>query len=160
MDPNTLKLKKLFGSGPLGLLISIFLFLATLWLSRRIDFPAISGRRTVLNAVFMLSILIAIFIIVWSFRSLPPSERGNQLCINGAFRYLRHPLYAAFLSSFNFGLAFYLNNYLFLLWALLLHPLWHYVVRSEEKFMLEIFKDEYKEYQKKTGCFFLRWTIH
>jgi protein-S-isoprenylcysteine O-methyltransferase Ste14 len=94
--------------------------------------------------------------IVWSVTSLPTTDRGNKLCIAGAFRYVRHPLYAAFLSIFNFGLAVYLNSYIFVLWAVLLHPIWHYVVRYEERLMINVFGEEYFEYQKKTGRFFPR----
>jgi len=158
MESNKVKLKKIFGSGPIGLLISVLLFLGAVWLNKRLDFPEISNHRLVLNSIFILSILVIVIIIGWSSKSLSPADRGNKLCTTGAFRYVRHPLYAAFLSVFNFGLAFYLNSYIIIVWALLLHPLWHYVVRSEEKFMIDLFKEEYKEYQKKTGRFFPKWT--
>ena len=98
-------------------------------------------------------------LIIWSVKSLPAAERGNKLCTTGAFKYVRHPLYAAFLSIFDFGLAIYLNSYIFILWAILLHPIWHYIVRYEERLMIDIFKEEYVDYQKKTGQFFPKLAL-
>jgi len=47
-----------------------------------------------------------------------------------------------------------MNSYLFILWAIVLHPIWHFIIRYEERLMVTIFKDEYLEYQKRTGKFF------
>lgn len=150
---KTTRFAKIFGSGPIGLLISLILFFVASWLNERIDFPKISNNQSVLNSIFLVSILITIGLIVWSVKSLPTADRGNKLCTTGAFKYFRHPLYAAFLSVFNFGLAIYLNSYFFIFWAVLLHPIWHYIVSYEERLMIDIFKEEYVDYQKKTGRF-------
>ena len=55
---------------------------------------------------------------------------------------------------FDFGLAMYLNSYILIVWALLLHPLWHCLVRDEESLMIDLFGERYIEYQEKTGRFF------
>jgi protein-S-isoprenylcysteine O-methyltransferase Ste14 len=120
------------------------------------DLPPLSHNQLLLNSVFLVSILMTLVIIVWGVKSLPTADRGNKLCTTGAYKYVRHPLYAAFLSIFDFGLAIYLNSYIFVLWALLLHPVWHYVVRYEERLMVDVFGEEYLEYQKKTGRFLPR----
>lgn len=85
--------------------------------------------------------------------SLPARDRGKRLHTGGAFQYVRHPLYAAFLSVFDLGLAFYLNSYVFVLWAVILHPVWHWAIRYEEELMIEIFGDQYLDYQNNTGRF-------
>lgn len=156
MNKPPTKLSKLFGSGPAGLLISLVLFFIANWLNTRIHLPPLSHNQFLLKAVFFVSILATLVVIVWSVQSLPTADRGNKLCTTGAFKYVRHPLYAAFLSVFDFGLAVYLNSYIFVLWAVLLHPLWHYVIRYEERLMVDVFGAAYLEYQKKTGRFFPR----
>jgi len=156
MDKQPTRLNKIFGSGPAGLLISLLLFFIANWLNKRINPPPLSNNQFLLNSVFFISILMTLVIIVWSVKSLPAANRGNKLCITGAFKYVRHPLYAAFLSIFDFGLAVYLNSYIFVLWAVFLHPIWHYIVRYEERLMVDIFGEAYLEYQKKTGRFFPR----
>ena len=112
--------------------------------------PSSSESGSVILAV---SVLVTVALVVWSVKSLPASDRGIQLCTDGPFRHVRHPLYAAFQSVFNFGLAIYLNSYVFVAWAALLHPLWHRVIRYEERLMIEIFGDEHADYRKTTGRF-------
>jgi len=154
MNRQPTRFSKIFGSGPAGLLISLILFFIANWLNKQINLPPLSSNQFLLNSIFFISILMTLVMIVWSIKSLPSANRGNKLCITGAFRYIRHPLYAAFLSIFDFGLAIYLNSYIFILWAVLLHPIWHYTVRYEERLMVDVFGEAYLEYQKKTGRFF------
>ena len=156
MGAQPSRLSKIFGAGPAGTLISLCLLFVAFRIDGRLQPAPLIDNRILRNAVFGVSILLTIALIVWSVKSLPASERGNKLSTRGAFRYVRHPLYAAFLSIFNFGLAVYLNSYVFLLWAVALHPVWHYVVRHEERLMVGIFGDAYAEYQRKTGRFFPR----
>jgi protein-S-isoprenylcysteine O-methyltransferase Ste14 len=156
MERKTSTFKRIFGSGPAGLVISLVLLFLAGWINTQIDLPSLSDNRFLLNALFMATGCVTLIIIVWSFKSLLAADRGNKLCTSGAFRYVRHPLYAAFLSVFNFGLVIWLNSYVFVLWALLLHPIWHYLVRDEEQMMIDIFGETYIEYQKKTGRFFPR----
>lgn len=150
------KFEKLFGSGPLGLVVSLLLLLAAIWMDGRADLPPISDNAALRWVIFILSCVIALLLFVGSFTSLPASQRGEKLCTGGIFKYVRHPLYAGFLSSLNIGLAVLLNSYILLAWALLLHPIWHFIVGFEEKMMVEVFGKEYEEYQKRTGRFFPR----
>ncbi len=154
MEKNPTKFRKIFGSGPVALFISIVLFLVAIWLNRRINLPPISNNRLFLKSVFLVSIFITLGMITWSVKSLPAADRGNKLHTAGAFKYFRHPLYAAFLSVFNFGLAIFLNSYIFVVWAALLHSVWHFMVRDEERMMVDIFGQAYLDYQMRTGRFF------
>jgi protein-S-isoprenylcysteine O-methyltransferase len=83
-------------------------------------------------------------------------SRGRELITTGVFNYFRHPLYAAFITFFDFGIAIYVNSWIFIIWAIIQHPIWHIIIRSEEKMMVEIFRDKYVEYCKITGRFFPR----
>jgi protein-S-isoprenylcysteine O-methyltransferase Ste14 len=159
MGKKPTKFSKIFGIGPVGLLISLVLFFIATWINKQIDLPPLSNNQFLLNSIFFVSVLMTLVIIVWSFKSLPTVDRGNKLCTSGAFKYVRHPLYAAFLSVFNFGLAVYLNSYIFVFWAVLLHPIWHYLVKYEERSMIDIFGEAYLEYQKKTGRFLPKLMI-
>ena len=150
---------KIFGSGPVGLAVSLVLLLVAVWIDQRIDCPPVIDDVQVRRSVLLFSILITSALVVWSLKSLPARDRGNRLRTDGAFKYVRHPLYAAFLSVFNFGLAIYLNSYVFLLWAVVLHPIWHYAVRFEERLMIGIFGTQYLEHQKKTGRFLPKLTF-
>lgn len=148
---------RLFGSGPVGLAASVALFLASHYLKNSLGFPDIfSDRSSARLSIFAAITCISIVLVIWSLLSLKPEQRGKVLITTGPFRYFRHPLYAAFLSFFNFGLAILLNNWIYVLWALFLHPVWHFLVRDEEKMLEGVFPRDYKEYCEKTGRFFPR----
>ena len=145
--------ERIFGAGPRGLLISLALLVLAWQLETAVSLPSITDSYFVRWVVFASSTVGSAIVMVWSLKSLPATVRGKDLITTGAYRYLRHPLYAAFLSCVNFGLAVLLNNWIYILWAVLLHFVWHWNVRSEEKLMRQAFPREYVEYCKATGRF-------
>lgn len=151
--------QRIFGSGPLGLLISLLLLAVAFLLEDYLSGFQITGSSAPGIAVFTLMTIVTVSIVLWSVRSLPLDDRGRSLITTGAFQYFRHPLYGAFLSFFNFGLAFLLNSWIYVAWAIIQHPIWHWVIRREEKLMEQAFPGAYNQYAAKTGRFFPRmWS--
>jgi protein-S-isoprenylcysteine O-methyltransferase Ste14 len=148
------KFEKIFGAGPRGLFISLFLFILALWKKEELGLPTIVDNYPVRLSILIISIIVTNIVVIWSLKSLPPKFRGEYLVTTGAFAYFRHPLYGAFLSFFNFGLAIYLNNYIFIIWALCLFPIWHLNIKYEENLMTKKFGDDYINYSKKVPRFF------
>ena len=148
--------QRFVGSGVRGLLID-FTLLALAWkLAPIINLPEITANEFARKLIFAIATFFAVGIGTWSAISLPPNARGKRLTTTGVFRYLRHPLYASFLSCFNFGLAVLLNNWIYIIWAVLIHVIWHWTIRAEEKLMMQEFPGEYEEYCKVTGRFIPR----
>ncbi len=145
--------ERIFGAGPRGTVISLALLIIIWYLEDEIGLPQIIESTFIHELIFALSIFASMILIAWSIKSLPPDSRGREIITSGAFKYFRHPLYAAFLSCFNFGLAIFLNNWIYIIWAIMLHGVWHWNVRSEEKLMRDEFPDIYEEYSKQTGRF-------
>jgi protein-S-isoprenylcysteine O-methyltransferase Ste14 len=146
---------RIFGAGPKGLLISLVLLYLSFYLKDLLNIPKIFADQVLIRqSIFGFLTIISIAIIIWSLVSLNTKLRGKTLVTTGALKYFRHPLYAAFLSFFNFGLAILLNNWIFIIWAIILHPIWHWLVKGEEKALKTIFPNEYEKYCKKTGRFF------
>ena len=148
--------ERIFGAGPRGSLISLALLALAWQLESLVGLPSITASYVVRWLVFLLTVVGTVLVVVWSLKSLPPATRGKKLVTNGVYRYLRHPLYAAFLSCFNFGLALLLNNWIYIIWAVLLHGVWHWNIESEEKLMREEFPKEYEDYCQITGRFIPR----
>ena len=146
--------EKIFGTGPRGLLFSALLLGATAYLVPHVGLPSVHGIPLVGWISLGVSVVLTAALVVWSVKSLPVDARGERLVDTRAFRYFRHPLYAAFLLFFNFGLALYLDNWLYVIWALAQHPVWHLNIRGEEALMRTAFPGEYEEYCKTTGRFF------
>jgi protein-S-isoprenylcysteine O-methyltransferase Ste14 len=148
--------ERLFGAGPRGLLISAILFGLAWYADTLGGVPRITASDTLRHTALIVSIIGALLIATSSFRVMTPAERGHELVTSGAYRYARHPLYASLISCFNFGLAVFLNSWIYVLWAVLLHPVWHWNIKSEEELMREAFPDEYEAYCETTGRFFPR----
>ncbi len=149
--------ERIFGAGPRGFLISLAI-LALAWQSETAAaLPDITVSTAARSVVFGLTTVGAFCLAIWSVISLPPAARGRKLVTTGPFRYVRHPLYAAFLSCFNFGLAVLLNNWIYIIWAIVLHGIWHWNIRSEEDLMSLAFPEDYPKYCKATGRFIPRF---
>jgi protein-S-isoprenylcysteine O-methyltransferase Ste14 len=152
--------ERIFGAGPRGLLISLALLALAWQLEAAVGLPNITASHMARWVVFGLTVAGAICVVLWSVKSLPPAARGKELVTTGPYRYLRHPVYAAFLSCLNFGLAVLLNNWIYIIWAVLLHGVWHWNVRTEEELMSRAFPKAYPEYCKLTGRFVPRiWSL-
>jgi len=147
---------RLFGSGPRGALIGAVLFVIVYLLEDVIALPVITENDWLRYGLFFVLTLVTLIIIVWSVKSLPVKERGKHLVTTGAFKYFRHPLYAAFISFFNFGFAVLMNDWIYMLWALLMIPVWHLNIQREEALMMKEFGKEYEDYRHRTGRFFIK----
>jgi len=155
-----IEFKRIFGSGFNGLIISVLLFLAAAYFKDLLKIPMICDGCFLLRvSVFTLFFTMSIIMFVWSFMSLKPGLRGKTLITRGAFSHFRHPLYAAFLTFFNFGLAVLLNNWVFIGWAIILHPVWHLLTAEEEKMLKNTFPNDYEEYCKNTGRFLPKYIF-
>jgi len=145
--------ERIFGAGPRGFLISLVLLAGAWKLEPLVGLPTIHDNPSVRWSLFLIALIATLLLLVWGIRSLPPTTRGKVLVTSGAFKYLRHPLYAAFLLFFNFGLAILINNWIYIVWAIVLHGVWHLNIRSEEELMKQEFPQEYVEYCATTGRF-------
>ena len=146
--------QRLFGSGPRGVFYSVVVFLITVTLKDSAGLPPIINSELLRYIIFGGCTLVTILVVIWSLHSLPVEDRGEELITSGAFRYFRHPLYAAFVIFFDFGFAVLLNNWIFIVWAILMIPVWQLTVRYEEKLMLEKFGHAYADYCDQTWRFF------
>jgi protein-S-isoprenylcysteine O-methyltransferase Ste14 len=85
-------------------------------------------------------------------------HRGHVLVTEGPYRYVRHPMYSAFFVT-AIGLFLLSAN-----WFIGVLPVaavtWMYLARvsSEEEMMIEQFGEAYRQYMKKTGRLWPRWS--
>ncbi len=153
--------QRIFGTGPRGLMLSLATLGCAAALTRRFGPFPIHGSDFVGRLALGVSLVATLAVAGWSVKSLPPIDRGTTLVTSGAFKYFRHPLYASFLTFFNFGLAVYVDDWMFLGWALAQQPIWHWNMRGEERLMLAAFGEEYDSYCARTGRFVPRfWQRH
>ena len=151
--------QRIFGTGPRGVIVSALTFGLAMILHKVLGLPPVHGSAPIGFAALVVGAAVTAAIVGWSLRALPPETRGKELVTGGPYRYVRHPLYAAFLGPFAFGFALFLDGWFFLAWAALQYPIWHLNVAAEERLMRRGFGDEYAEYCRRTPRFVPRmWS--
>jgi len=133
MAPN--KLQKIFGVGPRGALISLVLLSLFVWADSRFFLPVSTNNFGLIKTLGIILIILGLGLHCWSFFTLRHWWSDNELCTSGPFKYVRHPMYAAWISLISPGIALYLNSWLFLPWVILLHPIWHTEVLPAFRFI-------------------------
>ena len=150
------KLKKIFGIGPKGAMISSLLFVVFVWFHSFMSFRIVANHVGFIQTIGVTLMTSGLVLHIWSFNTLRTWWADDKLCTYGPFRYFRHPMYAAWITFLCPGLGLFLNSWLYLIWIVLIHLLWHHLVDKEESLMVSLFGDEYKTYSKRTGRFFPR----
>lgn len=92
----------------------------------------------------------------WS--DTPRMIREQALVTAGPYRYMRHPIYTAFLLIFGSTLLISANWLIGLAWIGMTSLEVASRIDFEEHLMLEYFGEQYREYMKKTGRYLPRWT--
>jgi len=151
MAPN--KLPTIFGIGPRGALISLVLLSFFAWAESRIYLPVSTNNFGLTKTLGIILVILGLGLHCWSFSTLRHWWSNDELCTSGPFKYVRHPMYAAWISLICPGIALYLNSWLFLPWVILLHLIWHTLVKKEETAMMSTFGKVYGDYAKQTGRF-------
>jgi len=77
---------------------------------------------------------------------------GHRVVKTGAYRWMRHPLYAGLIFWCAGSLLFF-KSFLFLILVVLV-PAIYLEVKAEEKSLIEAFGEEYESYRTSTGMFF------
>jgi len=151
-----IKTNRFFGVGPLGLLISLVALVLVWGLDQWFGHPQIASDKIWLLPFGILLMAVGLGIHLWAGWTLRHWWIENRLCTEGPFRYLRHPMYAAWITFISTGISLLMNSWIFLAWPVFLHPIWHRLVVREEEMMEALFGEDYKAYSARTGRFFPR----
>jgi protein-S-isoprenylcysteine O-methyltransferase Ste14 len=150
------RLQKLFGVGPMGAVISIVWLRLAVWVDQVLGHAEIFANPTPVKVVGVVLAASGLGLLFWTIRTLRNWWAKEELCTIGPFKWFRHPMYAAWITFIVPSIALYFNSWIILLFAILLHPVWHQLVIREEKVMLGKFQNEYRVYAARTGRFFPR----
>ena len=169
--PFTHKVKKMKAEVSKKSALEIFILISTVPFMLLPLLYVFSSRLDYFNWSFPLWVRIigaigfafAVFMHNWSHIALginwsPTLElkKEQRLITNGPYKYIRHPMYTAFLLWVAFQ-PLLLPNWLVLLAGLFGIAMMYFGrVEKEEKMMLERFGKEYEDYMKKTGRLFPR----
>ncbi len=86
----------------------------------------------------------------WALRSVPKDADANKLVTGGAYRWLRHPIYLAFLAML-VATGFVVSGGIRLVFPVILYLAGSELrIASEEEDLAEKFPDTYAEYRSRT----------
>jgi len=145
-------IENLIGVGMHLLLLSLFLEGLTLVVRQWISFP--------ISLTFETQVLLTVPCVaacllgaIWFNRShnlirVHLLNGKNELITHGPFAYVRHPLYTTLLITIPPLVIVWLSDLLFFIpWVLML-VVSHYVVRLEERGLIEVFGEDYERYRR------------
>jgi protein-S-isoprenylcysteine O-methyltransferase Ste14 len=140
--------------GDLGQLIALGAFLIV-WagdsfLLHRSTFLSAHVPLYVRLAAFALTLFIAVILFTSGHRVVPHEQRPDALVTNGAFRFVRHPLYLASLVTY-LGLAISTASLASLVLLAAIFVFYDYIAGFEERVLLAKFPDGYRAYRRRTG---------
>ena len=144
---------RLWNVGPPGLLFSLAIIHGLHHAEQAFlqkTFSLSSGWFFALTALTTLDALILLF---WVLFSLPPKNRGIKLSKKGVYGFVRHPIYTVIVYHIPILCALSWGSYLILLFLPVHHIIWGKLVEREEKYLVDIFGQEYLDYMNEVPRF-------
>jgi len=152
MKSLLIKFKNLLGSGPHLLLLGSILEGLTLYIRPWISFPFSIGSEIQIILILLCAILflsgMAWFNHSVNLIKVHLKEETYELITQGPFNYVRHPLYTTLLFTIPPILIIVFSDLIFIIPWIIILILSHYIVLIEERDLLRIFGDRYKNYQR------------
>ena len=149
----------IFGSGPIGVLTTVSLWVVALQISTWVSIPEMHIAPTFRWVLIVLFSIDAAVLLVWSHIILPPAVRAKTMITRGPYQFVRHPIYAAFIWSGTGIMAMTYKSWLLIVFVIPIHIFWVWHVQKEEKHMIDKFGSAYADYIKTTGQFFPRFIV-
>jgi protein-S-isoprenylcysteine O-methyltransferase Ste14 len=146
------RIQNVLGAGVHLLMVGLLLEGSTLVFRRWISFP-ISLSLEIQLLLTVPCVAACLFGAMWFNRSLNLVRvhllhGENQLISHGPFSYVRHPLYSTLLFTLPPLVVIWLSDLLFIVPWVLVFVVSHYVVRLEERGLVQVFGREYERYQR------------
>lgn len=152
-----MKDKKLpaFGPGPIYVIGCLILTIFGIYLDKKglLYFAKVDNFRYIFIGLGILLIIFGIVLwvlAVFKFR-INFMAQNNILIKDGVYAYVRNPVYSAFLFVFT-GILLLRANFLLLIFPIIFYFYMTFLlINTEEKWLYEVFGEEYLEYKKKVN---------
>ncbi len=151
--------KRIFGVGPVGLIVTIVVWIVFFSIEKLLGIPAIKIDDTFRILLLIVLGADAAYLYGGGMITLLKNGWGKRLVTHGPYQYIRHPFYSALIYSATGLLALYFYSWMLLLSVVPLTFFWSWIVTKEEQYILDRFEDQYHEYMQRTGQFFPSYTF-
>ena len=145
-----------WGIGPKFTIIS-FIYAATVFTIQNIIFSELRFviYSTPVNIILgILLILIGLIIFLISAFTIDKYFYEGRLCKKGIYAYLRHPIYASWISFIVPGIVILRDSILGITIPIFMCFIFRVLIPDEEKYWIDKFGDQYIEYSSKVWAFF------
>lgn len=134
--------------------INVFIGVIAIILDIILEIPLLPISKSLAFFIFLLLILLYASLLVWSAFALITAKKRSVLAKQGPYSLFRHPMYLGIVLLVNPAIAILLQSWSLLEACLILYFVWKHFAKKEEKQLLAVFGQEYKDYAQKTGCLF------
>ena len=144
-----------FGVGPYLIFSIMAITVLTITLSYYNIIPRYQSNQIILNIIGAALILTGVIFWLSAVRNskIDKNIKENRLVTSGIYGVVRHPIYAAFLYAVT-GVIFIANNIILLVLPVLYWLMLTVVmINTEEKWLVELYGDDYLNYSKKVNRF-------
>lgn len=91
-------------------------------------------------------------VVVWAITTFKEYLERDELCTEGIYSVVRHPLYSAWILLLTPGLVLILGYTFLLTLPILLYGVFRILIKEEERKLLEEFGEDYEEYREKVNA--------
>jgi protein-S-isoprenylcysteine O-methyltransferase Ste14 len=142
---------------PEHMLIWVVFFMISL-IPRIIFGPLLFPIPLMVDLIFGGFLLLLGIGIWWGWSRLWREKNSGQLETHGLYRYVRHPHYLSII-ILSFGVTFLMQSLIFLIFTLLTSIALYKEAEKEEKQLIKIYGEQYKEYKEKVRWRFIPGVI-
>lgn len=142
---------------PEHMLIWVVFFVISL-IPRIIFGPFLFPIPLVVDWIFGGFLLFLGIVIWWRWSRLRREKDRGQLVTHGLYRYVRHPHYLSIIVM-SFGVTFLMQSLIFLIFTLLTSIALYKEAEKEEKQLIKIYGEQYREYMEKVRWRFIPGVI-
>ena len=127
----------------LSIVIIVATFVLRFWFSIRFDLQIIPRVVTIILLLILLRLGFN-----WTLSSLPINQRNQNLVVKGPYAFVRHPMYAIYLYTLPPILILLTLDLIFVFTWVVYYIVGFFIIKKEERALIEIFGDKYIEYKK------------
>jgi len=145
-----------WGIGPQFTIIS-FMYAAIVFAVQNIvfsEFRFVICSRLINNITGIVLILIGMITFLIPAFTIDKYFYEGKLCKQGVYAYLRHPIYAAWISFIVPGIVILRGSLLGITIPIFMYFIFRALIPAEEKYLMDKFGDEYREYKAKVWAVF------
>lgn len=141
------------GAGPLGFGLCILVFVTFWEIDKVAGIAPLYGNKVLHNILAAVLLCAAGIIFCAAFRAMPISKHNKCLVTHGIYSHVRHPRYAAIVFLIYPACALLVHSFLCLLSTLVAYAIFGLSAVLEERKLIDVFGQDYKDYMKETPGF-------